>query len=164
MANEVARRYKVHMEEHVKKSPVPGHSWVVFTAQALVSVDSIGMANLETNDKMTPAHKFNTASTGKAITCAAISAYDAGIWDMTVPEAWPYNLPYVHKDWMHVKMSDFGAMIGGIDDEKAMAETSQFSPDVFEGDPYCSFMVATRKPGNGSAPPVLGRASQMLKT
>jgi len=43
-------------------------------------------------------------------------------------------------------------MIGGIDDVKAMAETVEFSPETFDGDPYCAFMHATMEPGSGQAP------------
>ena len=58
-----------------------------------------GFANLETEEKLTPDHMFNCASTGKAMTCVTVSKFEVdhkvSIWDLTVPEAWPYNQPYM---------------------------------------------------------------------
>ena len=51
------------------------------------------LANMR--ERMTVDHMFNCASTGKAMTCVVISEYgkqiSQDIWDMNMPDAWPYN-------------------------------------------------------------------------
>ena len=76
---------------------------------------------------------------------------------MTLIEAWPYNLPYVHKGWKTVKMSDLAAMIGGIDDEKAMTETIEHAGVSY---PYPSFCAGCENPGKT---PALNDAERRFK-
>jgi len=134
-------------EDNQKRWGIPGISWAVYNNE-YIECGVTGYARIEGDnwEHMTIEHMFNTASTGKAMTCFAVTLFEeylGEIWEMTVPEAWPYNQPYIHKGWQQVKMKDFAAMIGGIDDFSVMRATESYRSN----DSFGEFIADTENKG-----------------
>ena len=56
---------------------------------------------------------------------------------------------YMHKDWKHVKVRDFAAMVGGLTDDRFMKHTGKFSGEGYKDkDPYNDFMAETMTMGD----------------